>query len=375
MEKYLHAQESSIYMYDLKMLYNLYDIWKKVLPNVQPFYAVKCNGEQCIVSSLADAGANFDCASPSEIDQVLKLGVHPDRIIYANPCKTKSDILFAIQRDVKTTTFDSLCELDKIHSLCPTMNVVLRIYASDPTATCILSNKYGAIESEWNSLLEHAKEKNMNIIGISFHIGSGAHNPEAFRNALRQSKVLYTMAVQKYGFNIHVIDIGGGFTTSNIEMMAATINESLETIEFPGCCIIAEPGRYFAETCADLYTKIIGVRERQEHSNDSQHIHYTISDSLYGSFNNILYDHALPIPVPFIDTQHGHINVDELFESTIWGSTCDGMDMICEKIMLPRLECDMWLRWDNMGAYTISGACDFNGIQLTKPRKYYIHKE
>jgi ornithine decarboxylase len=37
---------------------------------------------------MTELGLGFDCASKNEIETVLNLGVHPSRIIYAQPCKT-----------------------------------------------------------------------------------------------------------------------------------------------------------------------------------------------------------------------------------------------------------------------------------------------
>jgi ornithine decarboxylase len=71
-----------------------------------------------LLKLLADLGAGFDCASKAEIDAILgnKL-VDPSRIIYANPCKTRSFIKFAASNQVNLMTFDSEEELLKIVSI------------------------------------------------------------------------------------------------------------------------------------------------------------------------------------------------------------------------------------------------------------------
>jgi len=189
--------------------------------------------------------------------------------------------------------------------------------------------------------------------------------------------MLYDRATHTYGFDIKTLDIGGGFTDTNISDMAPVINDSLN-VYFPaslGIKVISEPGRYFAETCADLYTKIMGVKQRV--IDDNVEMHYTITDSLYGSFNNVIYDHAIlnPVPVQLSTCIEGigrFKNLQNKNESSIiYGSTCDGVDKICT-VDLPRLNYGDWLLWKNMGAYTIAGACDFNGIEFTSPTEIYI---
>ena len=61
-------------------------------PHPTPPTAVKCNNHPVLLSVLASLGCGFDCASRAEIQSVLDLGVLPDRIIYAHPCKQNSHI-------------------------------------------------------------------------------------------------------------------------------------------------------------------------------------------------------------------------------------------------------------------------------------------
>jgi len=366
LEQYLDDEES-IYIYDLTKLNNLYKQWKDLFPYIKPHYAVKCNPDIEILRTLAKAGASFDCASPAEIESVLSLKVNPRRIIYANPCKRNQDIAFAVERGIQYTTFDSLCELEKIHRIAPEMKLILRLYANDPTAQCILSNKFGAFRNEWEPILKRAQALNMNIVGVSFHVGSGACNPDAFADAIIQARSLFDMAVQ-YGNIMTILDIGGGFSHSNVESMSKSIHPTIDKYfpkeDYPSLRCIAEPGRYFAETIAVLLTKIIGLREREDT------IDYWITDSLYGSFNCILYDHIHLRPEPMNLDNEGAITE---IKTTLWGPTCDGFDKIIDDYMLPKMSCGDWIEWKNMGAYTVAGACDFNGINLTNPRKLYVY--
>lgn len=329
------------------------------MKNISPYYAVKCNPDRKIVSTLADLGANFDCASPNEIELVLNCGVSPDRIIYANPCKKESDIKFANLNGIRLTTFDSICELEKIAKVAPIMNCVLRIFASDTSAQCVLSNKYGALPDEIEPLLVKAQELKLKVIGISFHVGSGAKNPEIFNVAISECIRIKNVATN-FGHEISIIDIGGGFTNDSLISMSkniqSAIKQHLNDIEF-----IAEPGRYFAETVATLYTKIINIKQRTDGSVD-----YWLTDGLYGSFNSLLYDHADYRPVPLYNKSTTHLH-----KSTLWGPTCDGFDKIGVK-ELPILSYGEWLVWRNAGAYTIAGACDFNGVNFTSPYKIYL---
>ena len=138
--------EDTFYVFDLENVRRRMATWRELLPRVRPFYAVKCNPDPGVLSTLADLGTGFDCASQVELDAVLSLGpkVGPDSVVYANACKRPSDLRHMRATRTRLTTFDSECELDKIKRLHPGAHVVLRIRADDPNARCYLGNKYGA---------------------------------------------------------------------------------------------------------------------------------------------------------------------------------------------------------------------------------------
>ena len=72
------------------------DLWKRTLPNVTPYYAVKCNPEPILLQTLLQNEVNFDCASLREVIEVKK-NVNYDQItpdiLYAHPMKSKRDLL------------------------------------------------------------------------------------------------------------------------------------------------------------------------------------------------------------------------------------------------------------------------------------------
>jgi ornithine decarboxylase len=64
-----------------------------------------------------------------------------------------------------------------------------------------------------------------------------------------------------------------------------------------------------------------------------------------------------------------------VFTSTLWGPTCDSADCVYKDVSLPLLRNGDWLAFPNAGAYTVAGACDFNGIGMTTPRMFYVYSD
>jgi ornithine decarboxylase len=341
----------SFYTLDLSVLDRVYNEWTETLPHIKPYYAVKCNPESRILEKLAHLGSNFDCASPAEIQAVLDLGVESDRILYANPCKRVQDIAFAKTRKIVRTTFDSVCELKKIargweHSVLRP-ELILRIRADDPSARCNLGIKYGAEEQDWDVLLFTARTLGLEVIGVSFHVGSFASSSKVFGEAVKTAERAVELA-RDHGYDPRIIDIGGGF--SHTHGLPKTISASKDIT------LIAEPGRYFVEQIMTLYTPVIGTKGSG----------ITISESLYGAFNCILFDHAQPQVKAVYDQfwnkiENYHVPV------TVFGSTCDGGDIIYKELNLPgTIDEGHWIEWENMGAYTSAATTRFNGIKFNE---------
>jgi ornithine decarboxylase len=104
------------------------------------------------------------------------------------------------------------------------------------------------------------------------------------------------------------------------------------------------------------------------------HKDYWLTDGLYGSFNCILYDDQRPTPHVLRSPLLPPVpEGGELYQSTLWGPTCDSADYVYKDIALPELRNGDWLLFPSSGAYTVAGACDFNGIAMTHPTVYYVY--
>lgn len=98
-----------------------------------------------------------------------------------------------------------------------------------------------------------------------------------------------------------------------------------------------------------------------------------MSDGVYGSFNCILYDH--PELEPHVLHVMSSPEAAALCRApgTVFGPTCDGADKVLEEVVLPALQPGDWLLFPNMGAYTIAGACNFNGFDAMGARRFYVY--
>ncbi|MEJ1283190.1 hypothetical protein NN561_014159 [Cricetulus griseus] len=260
----------------------------------------------------------------------------------------------------------------------PKAKLVFRITTDDSKAVCHLSVKFGATLRTSRLLLEWAKELNVNVVGVSFHVGSGCTDPETFVQALSDARCVFDMGTE-VGFSMCLFDIGGGFpgsedTKLKFEEITSVINPEGQVLPARLWRVIAEPGRYYVASAFTLAVNIIAkkiVWKEQMGSDDEdesseQTFMYYVNDGVYGSFNCILYDHAHVKPLlpkrPKPDEKY--------YSSSIWRPTSDGLDRIVERCNLPEMHVGDWMLFENMGTYTVAAASTFNGSQ--RPSNYYV---
>lgn len=364
LEKYDNDQ--AFYIVDLTKVIHQYQRWIHNLPNVKPHYAVKCNPNQVIIELLAKLGCNFDCASRDEIAQVLSAGVSPDRIIFANPVKASNQIKYARQEDIDLMTFDSISELYKIKLYHPKAQLVIRIKVDDSKSVCQFSSKFGASTEELENIFSIAKTCQLNLVGVSFHVGSNCYGVESYDNAIKDAYTTFEMA-KKHGFHFHLLDIGGGFPSNNtkltFEEIAQCVQDSISKYfsDYPELEVIAEPGRFMVATSHTLVLNVIGKKEYINPDTREKTFKYYLNDGVYGSYNCIYFDHARPTILPYNERD------GKLYKSTVMGVSCDALDVIDKNCMLPDLEIGEWVYTEDMGAYTVSSsAASFNGFKIPK---------
>lgn len=212
-----HTIEDPFYVLDLGIVSTQLARWRAAFPRVVPYYAVKCNPDPAVVRTLMALGCHFDCASRAEIALVQDIArtlppeIGTPEIVYANPTKARGHVIDAVCRGVRMMTFDNVAEVRKCAAVSRKIKLVMRIITDDSGSQCRLSSKFGAPPQHWPALLAEARRCGLDVVGVSFHVGSGCRDATRYEMALRDCKALFEMAERDYGYKMTILDIGGGF--------------------------------------------------------------------------------------------------------------------------------------------------------------------
>jgi ornithine decarboxylase len=281
-----------------------------------------------------------------------------DKIIYANPIKAE-ETLMQLDRYKPLLTFDNRDEIFKISKYAPNAGLVLRLRVSNAGAMVELSSKFGAEPEEAVDMILEAEKAGLIVEGLSFHVGSQTTNFENYVQAINLAALIFRQARER-GYNkMNLLDIGGGFpapydaSVRPFSELAKRINAELERLFPPDIKIIAEPGRFIVATAGTAVSKIIGKAVRHGK------LCYYINDGVYSTFSGIIFDHC---QYHFDAFKEGPTQI-----CTVFGPTCDGLDVISMTEELPaNLERDDLLYSRNIGAYSGATSTCFNGFPPAK---------
>lgn len=338
--------------------------FRKALPNVTAFYAIKANPHPKIIKTFIRLGCGFDVASAREMRLVLRLGAKPEKIIFANTIKSVEDIIAARKARVRMMTFDNEPELYKISEHFPGAHVILRIKVDSHRSVVNLSLKFGVDQENAFPMIRKAKSLGLAPLGISFHVGSQSKNVENYLQALEVTARIFKEA-RANGILLKMVDIGGGFPIPhfdgeigiNFERMASEIHKQIHQLfdkHFDKkVTFIAEPGRFFAGPAGILVTQVVGRAFRNNKN------YYYLNDGVYQDFSGMVFDHC---KYEFKTLRRG-----QKFLSALAGPTCDSFDTLSLDAEIPELYVNDVVYVKNIGAYSSASAVQsFNGFPPAK---------
>jgi len=258
--------------------------------NVMHAYAIKANPVARIITELASLGGGAECASIVEVEQALKVGIEPKKIIFDSPCKTLKELRRCFELGV-LCNLDCLDEVDRIGELLADggsmadlreqVRVGIRInpqigagkFLSVSTAT--KTSKFGVGLEDHRAALLEAYAKYDWLTGVHCHVGSQGCAVQMLVDGV---KTIFGLAEEVNAAagcqRVKIMDIGGGLPMnyeSDIESptfgdYATMLQEQIPNLFNGKYEICTEFGRTIVQKAGWLlskveYTKMAGGRK------------------------------------------------------------------------------------------------------------------
>jgi ornithine decarboxylase len=344
-------------------------------------YAVKTNGEQLVLKTLAEAGVTaFDVASPAEFAAVRAVAPAAE-MLYMHPVKAQSHIRLALEDyGIRVIAIDHEDEITKLTRVVRaldidpgSMTVFVRIQTKGHAAY-ELSKKFGAGPAAAVELIDRLARTGFKV-GICFHVGSQIADPETYERALASADWVRN----RTSATVAALDLGGGFPAeyghdpnkrepvlpSQDELMAR-LRADITEWGFDDLPLVAEPGRVIVARAFSLIVRVLLRKGRRLYINDG--IWASLSDSWTGKI-------TLParfLPDPAIRSRNG--DPENIVPFKVCGATCDSVDILSRPFWLPEtIDTGDWIEIGHIGAYSLSLRTRFNGfypdtfVEVTTP--------
>jgi len=267
--------KTPFYCYSLKQLKDNYQKLAKAFEIVNPLicFSVKSNSNLALLKELKKMGSGADVVSIGELLKAINAGINNKKIVFSGVGKTKDEIAMAIRKKVLLINVESESEVNLINKIAKKtsrkISIGIRLNPNitgkthKKISTGGKDEKFGLVYSDFINLCQKIKKmKNLNLLGLSVHIGSQITSVQPFKKVLSAIDTIIKKTKIKFKF----IDLGGGLGISyyqnekpfDLKQYAKLVNKFSKD---KSSKIIFEPGRFIVGNTAILITKIIYIKK------------------------------------------------------------------------------------------------------------------
>lgn len=310
-------------------------------------YALKANANNRILDIIKSFDLGADCVGGNEVKKAVECKFKSEHIVFAGVGKSDAEINYALDHDIFCFNCESLQELEVINELAAAKKknarIALRINPNVNAnthkyiTTGLEENKFGINIWELETVVNALKEfKNLQLIGLHFHIGSQIMDLNSFKSlCIRVNEIQNWFVTRK--IIIENINVGGGLgvnyhepDTNLITDFAAYFKLFNDFLELrPKQKVHFELGRSITAQCGTLISKVLYIKK-------GVNTNFAILDAgmtelmrpaLYQAYHKI---ENLTSPPPPLQMERG-----ENFRYDVVGPICESSDCFGKAVNLP----------------------------------------
>ena len=361
-QKLAKKYRTPFYCYSLAQLKNNYNSMRDAFKSVKPIicFSLKSNSNVALLKELKKMGSGADVVSIGELLKASRAGISAKKIVFSGIGKTEEEIRIAIKKGVLLINVESESEAKLINKISKKMSkktsIGIRLNPNvtgkthQKISTGGKDDKFGLVYSDFINLLNKIKKmENLQLDGLSVHIGSQITNIKPFKKVLS----VISKIIKKTKINFKFIDLGGGMGISysrnekpfDLKQYAKLVNKFSKG---KNSKIIFEPGRFIVGNTAILITKIIYIKK-------SNRKNFIILDA---GMNNFMR--------PALYNAHHHIFPLERKGKFIKGNIrfvgpiCESSDEFSNQKTFSKIKEGDYVGLANVGAYGMTLSSNYN---------------
>lgn len=369
-----------VYVYDIARVKEQADKFKKTFKQknvkAQVAYASKAFSSLALYQILAKEDVSLDVVSGGELYTAIQAGFPSQRIHFHGNNKSKSEIEAALDYQIGCFVVDNFYELEMLDRLSrereQMINVLIRVtpgveaHTHEYISTGQVDSKFGFDLNSGQAqkaLQSIAGMLYIELLGLHSHIGSQIFETEGFTMAIETLLKQAKQWQEDFGFELKVLNLGGGFgiryipedeplaieehTTAIIESVEASIKEL--QLSMPEIWI--EPGRSLV---GDAGVTLYQIGSQKKIPDVRQYL--AVDGGMADNIRPALYD----AKYTGILANRANDATEETY--SIAGKACESGDMLIWDLPLPKAESKDILAIFSTGAYGYAMASNYNRI-------------
>lgn len=369
-----------VYVYDIARVKEQADKFKKTFKQknvkAQVAYASKAFSSLALYQILAKEDVSLDVVSGGELYAAIQAGFPSQRIHFHGNNKSESEIEAALDYQIGCFVVDNFYELEMLDRLSrereQMINVLIRVtpgveaHTHEYISTGQVDSKFGFDLNSGQAqkaLQSIAGMPYIELLGLHSHIGSQIFETEGFTLAIETLLKQAKQWQEDFGFELKVLNLGGGFgiryipedeplaieehTTAIIESVESSIKEL--QLSMPEIWI--EPGRSLV---GDAGVTLYQIGSQKKIPDVRQYL--AVDGGMADNIRPALYD----AKYTGILANRANDATEETY--SIAGKACESGDMLIWDLPLPKAESKDILAIFSTGAYGYAMASNYNRI-------------
>jgi len=372
------VSSTPFYAYDRQLIINRVTQLTQILPKkISIHYAIKANPYPSLVQMMTDQVSGFDVASKKEMLLAIQTGMPAKDISFAGPGKTTDDIEAAIIAGV-TLHVESAGEITRVESASKLLNlkanIAIRVnplfeLKSSGMKMSGGAKPFGIDEEQVPQVLKALDVNKVNLRGFHIFAGSQNLNADAIISAQKQTfalaEQLVELSTQITKVKIDYLNIGGGFgvpyfsndktldvalISQNLQLLINQYKTLVKDIE-----VIVELGRYLVSEAGIYVCKVVDkkISRGTTYLVCDGGLHHHLANS--GNFGQVIRKNY---PIAIANKNHATKRglKQDLEQVSIVGPLCTPLDILADRVTLPKASCGDYVVVFQSGAYGASAS-------------------
>jgi diaminopimelate decarboxylase len=272
-----------VFIYDRSIVEQKLRILREALPaRFLISYSVKANPNRAILEYFVRSGNGLEIASGGEFQLAVNAGCPPEKILFAGPGKSESELELVLAHQIGEIHAESILEIERIAAISRRLGtparVAVRVNPSGEAQGGAMQMggrpaPFGIDEEALDAALSRIlAEPSLEFRGVHLFTGTQILDHSILIRQYRKALDIARRVADRIRRPLDTVDFGGGlgvpyFTHENeldMEKLRAALSDLINEVEsdplFAGTRFIVEPGRYLVAEAGIYVARINDIK-------------------------------------------------------------------------------------------------------------------